>query len=50
MDGVLRATLQCPHDYGFDAGILNLRPDSSGKTNFNRIKGLLGTLIFATKG
>lgn len=23
MDGVLRATLQCPHDYGFDAGILN---------------------------
>lgn len=30
-----------------DAGILNLRPDSSGKTNFNRIKGLLGTLIAA---
>lgn len=23
MDGVLRATLQCPHDRGFDAGILN---------------------------
>jgi len=30
-----------------DAGILNLRPDASGKTNFNRIKGLLGTLIAA---
>ncbi len=30
-----------------DAGILNLRPDSSGRTNFNRIKGLLGTLIAA---
>ena len=28
-----------------DGGILNLRPDASGKTNFNRIKGLLGTLI-----
>lgn len=30
-----------------DAGILTLRPDASGKTNFNRIKGLLGTLIAA---
>lgn len=30
-----------------DSGILNLRPDASGKTNFNRIKGLLGTLIAA---
>lgn len=30
-----------------DAGILNLRPDAAGKTNFNRIKGLLGTLIAA---
>lgn len=30
-----------------DAGILNLRPDASGRTNFNRIKGLLGTLIAA---
>lgn len=30
-----------------DAGILNLRPDASGKTNFNRIKGLLGTLLAA---
>lgn len=30
-----------------DAGILNLKPDSLGKTNFNRIKGLLGTLIAA---
>jgi hypothetical protein len=30
-----------------DAGILNLRPDGSGRTNFNRIKGLLGTLIAA---
>jgi hypothetical protein len=30
-----------------DAGILNLRPDASGKTNANRIKGLLGTLIAA---
>lgn len=30
-----------------DAGILNLKPDASGKTNFNRIKGLLGTLIAA---
>lgn len=30
-----------------DGGILNLRPDASGKTNFNRIKGLLGTLIAA---
>jgi hypothetical protein len=30
-----------------DAGVLNLRPDASGKTNFNRIKGLLGTLIAA---
>jgi hypothetical protein len=30
-----------------DAGILNLRPDATGRTNFNRIKGLLGTLIAA---
>jgi len=30
-----------------DSGILNLRPDASGRTNFNRIKGLLGTLIAA---
>jgi hypothetical protein len=30
-----------------DAGILNLRPDASGKTNLNRIKGLLGTLLAA---
>jgi hypothetical protein len=30
-----------------DAGLLNLQPDASGKTNFNRIKGLLGTLIAA---
>jgi hypothetical protein len=30
-----------------DAGLLNLRPDHSGKTNFARIKGLLGTLIAA---
>ncbi|MEZ4503112.1 MAG: DUF87 domain-containing protein [Dehalococcoidia bacterium] len=30
-----------------DAGIVNLRPEASGKTNFNRIKGLLGTLIAA---
>ena len=28
-------------------GILNLRPDHTGKTNYNRIKGLLGTLIAA---
>jgi hypothetical protein len=30
-----------------DAGLLNLRPDASGRTNLNRIKGLLGTLIAA---
>jgi len=30
-----------------DAGILNLRPDALGKTNFNCIKGLLGTLLAA---
>ena len=30
-----------------DAGILNLRPEASGKTRFNHIKGLLGTLIAA---
>jgi len=30
-----------------DAGLLCLRPDHSGKTNHNRIKGLLGTLIAA---
>lgn len=30
-----------------DAGILNLKPDASGKTNFSRIKGLLGLLIAA---
>ena len=30
-----------------DAGLLNLRPDALGRTNFNRIKGLLGTLIAA---
>lgn len=30
-----------------DAGLLNLRPDVTGKTSFNRIKGLLGTLIAA---
>lgn len=30
-----------------DSGILNIKPDASGKTNFNRIKGLLGTLIAA---
>ncbi len=30
-----------------DAGVLSLRPDRSGRTNFNRIKGLLGTLIAA---
>lgn len=28
-----------------DAGLLNLLPDDSGATNFNRVKGLLGTLI-----
>lgn len=30
-----------------DAGLLNLRPDVTGKTYHNRIKGLLGTLIAA---
>lgn len=30
-----------------DTGLLNLRPDPAGKTNHNRIKGLLGTLIAA---
>src|SRR5262249_22180196 len=30
-----------------DSGVLNLKPDASGKTNVNRIKGLLGTLIAA---
>ena len=30
-----------------DAGVLSLRPESSGRTNFSRIKGLLGTLIAA---
>lgn len=30
-----------------DAGILYLQPDVSGKANFNRVKGLLGTLIAA---
>lgn len=30
-----------------DAGLLSLRPDATGKTNHNRIKGLLGTLIAA---
>jgi len=30
-----------------DAGLLNLRPDALGRTNSNRIKGLLGTLIAA---
>ena len=30
-----------------DSGLLGLRPDASGKTNHNRIKGLLGTLIAA---
>ncbi len=28
-----------------DSGLLNLKPDKSGKTNHNRVKGLLGTLI-----
>lgn len=30
-----------------DAGLLSLLPDNSGKTNHNRVKGLLGTLIAA---
>jgi len=30
-----------------DSGLLNLKPDPTGKTNHNRIKGLLGTLIAA---
>lgn len=30
-----------------DSGLLNLRPDSRGNTNHNRVKGLLGTLIAA---
>lgn len=30
-----------------DQGLLSLRPDHSGKTNHNRIKGLFGTLIAA---
>lgn len=30
-----------------DQGLLSLRPDHAGKTNHNRIKGLLGTLIAA---
>lgn len=42
LDGLLQQLSEL-----LDAGILNLRPDSTGKTNFNRIKGLLGTLIAA---
>jgi hypothetical protein len=42
LDGLLQQLSEL-----LDAGILNLRPDASGKTNFNRIKGLLGTLIAA---
>lgn len=30
-----------------DSGLLNVKPDYTGKTNENRIKGLLGTLITA---
>lgn len=30
-----------------DQGLLSLRPDHTGRTNHNRIKGLLGTLIAA---
>lgn len=30
-----------------DGGILSLRPDASGKTDHNKVKGLLGTLIAA---
>ena len=30
-----------------DSGLLNLQPDANGRTNHNRIKGLLGTLIAA---
>jgi len=30
-----------------EGGVVNLRPDASGRTNHNRIKGLLGTLIAA---
>jgi hypothetical protein len=30
-----------------DQGLLNLKPDHTGRTNHNRIKGLLGTLIAA---
>jgi len=30
-----------------DSGLLNLRPDASGRTNHNRIKGFLGMLIAA---
>ncbi|HET9732301.1 MAG TPA: DUF87 domain-containing protein [Acidimicrobiales bacterium] len=42
LDGLLQQLSEL-----LDAGILNLRPDATGKTNFNRIKGLLGTLIAA---
>ena len=28
-----------------DSGLLTLKPDRSGKTDYNRVKGLLGTLI-----
>lgn len=30
-----------------DSGLLNLRPDATGRTNHSRVKGLLGTLIAA---
>ncbi len=30
-----------------DSGVMNVRPDRNGKTNHNRVKGLLGTLIAA---
>lgn len=42
LDGLLQQLSEL-----LDQGLLNLKPDHTGRTNHNRIKGLLGTLIAA---